>query len=155
MRVEKRLAELGLTLPNPPEPVANYVGWTQAGDLLFLGGVSNRWNGELKYVGKVGSTLSEAEAYQAARLNALNHLATLKAALGDLDRVARVLKLVGYINAAPGFNRLPAVLNGASDLLVEVLGEAGRHVRLALGAAELNADIPVETEMTVLVTRGQ
>lgn len=151
MRVEERLKQLGLELPNPPQPVANYVGWTQAGELLFLGGVSNRWNGELKYTGKVGSTLSIEDGYQAARLCALNHLAILKSALGDLDRVKRILRMVGYINAAPGFNQLPKVLNGASDVLVEVLADAGRHARLAIGVSELNADIPVETEMTVLI----
>jgi enamine deaminase RidA (YjgF/YER057c/UK114 family) len=151
MRIEGRLKDLGLELPNPPQPVANYVSWTQANDVLFLGGVSNRWNGELKYTGKVGAQLTIEDGYQAARLCALNHIAILKAALGDLDRVRRVLKMVGYINAAPGFNQLPAVLNGASDLLVEAFGEAGRHARLAIGVAELNADIPVETELTVQV----
>ena len=151
MHVEQRLRDLGLELPNPPQPVANYVSWTQANDVMFLGGVSNRWNGELRYVGKVGSRLSLDDGYQAARLCALNHIAILKSALGDLDRVARILKMVGYINAAPGFNQLPSVLNGASDLLVEVFGDKGRHARLAIGVAELNADIPVETELTVQV----
>jgi len=150
MRIEARLKELGLELPDPPQPVANYVSWTQADNVLFLGGVSNRWNGELRYTGKVGSQLTLDDGYQAARLCAFNHIAILKSALGDLDRVRRILKLVGYINAAPGFNQLPKVLNGASDLLVEVFGDAGRHARLALGVSELNADIPVETEMTVL-----
>ncbi|HLY64000.1 MAG TPA: RidA family protein [Chloroflexota bacterium] len=151
MRIEQRLAELGLELPEPPRPVANYVSWTQADNILFLGGVSNRWNGELRYVGKVGGQITPEDGYQAARLCALNHIAILKTALGNLDRVKRILKMVGYINAAPGFNQLPKVLNGASDLLVEVFGDAGRHARLAIGVAELNADIPVETELTVLV----
>src|SRR5579862_4580552 len=148
MRIEQRLAELGLELPEPPRPVANYVSWTQADNILFLGGVSNRWNGELRYVGKVGGQITPEDGYQAARLCALNHIAILKTALGNLDRVKRILKMVGYINAAPGFNQLPKVLNGASDLLVEVFGDAGRHARLAIGVAELNADIPVETELT-------
>src|SRR5262245_24810413 len=153
MEIEKKLAELGIELPNPPQPVANYVGWVQVGDLLFIGGVSNRWNGELKYQGKVGSDLTIEQAYDAARLCGLNHLALIKAALGDLDRVERIVKLVVYVNSAPGFNQQPKVANGESDLLVEVFGDRGRHARLALGVAELNVDIPVETEITVQVRR--
>ena len=154
MEIERKLAEMGLELPNPPQPVANYVGWVQVGDLLFIGGVSNRWNGVLKYQGKVGSDLTIEQAYDAARLCALNHLALIKAALGDLDRVERIVKVVVYVNSAPGFNQQPKVANGQSDLLVELFGERGRHARLALGVAELNMDIPVETEITVQVRRG-
>jgi enamine deaminase RidA (YjgF/YER057c/UK114 family) len=153
MEIERKLAELGIELPNPPQPVANYVGWVQVGDLLFIGGVSNRWNGELKYQGKVGSDLTIEQAYDAARLCGLNHLALIKAALGDLDRVERIVKLVVYVNSAPGFNQQPKVANGESDLLVELFGDRGRHARLALGVAELNVDIPVETEITVQVRR--
>jgi len=153
MEIEKKLAEMGLELPNPPQPVANYVGWVQVGELLFIGGVSNRWNGVLKYQGKVGSDLTIEQAYDAARLCGLNHLALIKAALGDLDRVERIVKLVVYVNSAPGFNQQPKVANGESDLLVELFGDRGRHARLALGVAELNVDIPVETEITVQVRR--
>jgi len=131
--------------------VGNYIGAVQVGDLVFLGGVSNRVRGVLKYRGKLGRDLTVEQGYDAARMAAINHLAILKAFLGDLDRIERVVKVVGHVNCAPGFNRLPPVLNGASDLLVEVFGEAGRHARLALGAAELNDDIPVETEMIVQV----
>lgn len=151
MHVEERLKELGIELPPPPQPMGNYIGAVQVGDLVFLGGVSNRVRGVLKYQGKVGRDLTIEQAYDAARMAALNHLAILKEFLGDLDRVQRIVKLVGHINCAPGFNKLPPVLNGASDLLVEVFGENGRHARAALGAAELNDDIPVETEMIVQV----
>ena len=149
--IEERLRELGIELPPPPEPVGNYIGAVQVGDLVFLGGVSNRVGGVLKYRGKLGRDLTLEEGYDAARMAAINHLAILKAFVGDLDRVQRIVKVVGHINCAPGFNKLLPVLNGASDLLVEVFGENGRHTRLALGAAELNDDIPVETEMIVQV----
>jgi enamine deaminase RidA (YjgF/YER057c/UK114 family) len=151
VKVERRLQELGIELPAPPQPVGNYIGAVQVGDLVFLGGVSNRVAGVLKYQGKLGRELTLEQGYDAARMCAINHLATLKAFLGDLDRIERIVKLVGHINCAPGFNKLPPVLNGASDLLVEVFGEQGRHARLALGAAELNDDIPVETELIVQV----
>jgi|SRR5580692_5171339 enamine deaminase RidA (YjgF/YER057c/UK114 family) len=152
MRVEQRLAELGLELPQPPDPVGNYIGWRRAGDLLFMGGVVSNINGEQKYAGKVGSDLTLEEGYAAARLCAMNHLAILKDALGDLDRVEHFVKMVGYINAAAGFTEMPKVLNGASDLFVSVFGDAGRHCRLALGVAELDVNFPVETELTVLVS---
>lgn len=151
MGVEERLAELGIELPPTPEPVGNYIGAVQVGDLVFLGGVSNRVRGVLKYRGKLGRDLTIEQGYDAARMAAINHLATLKAFLGDLDRIERIVKLVGHINCAPGFNQLPPVLNGASDLLVEIFGEQGRHTRLALGASELNDDIPVETELIIQV----
>jgi enamine deaminase RidA (YjgF/YER057c/UK114 family) len=151
MDIEHRLQELGIELPPPPQPVGNYIGAVQAGDLVFLGGVSNRVRGVLKYQGKLGRDLTLEQGYDAARMAAINHLAILKDFLGDLDRVERIVKLVGHINCAPGFNKLPPVLNGASDLLVEVFGDRGRHSRLALGAAELNDDIPVETELIVQV----
>jgi enamine deaminase RidA (YjgF/YER057c/UK114 family) len=151
MEVERRLEALGIELPPPPQPVGNYIGAVMAGDLVFLGGVSNRVRGVLKYQGRLGRELTLEQGYDAARMAAINHLAILKEFLGDLDRIERIVKVVGHINCAPGFNKLPPVLNGASDLLVEVFGEKGRHARLALGAAELNDDIPVETEMIVQI----
>ena len=151
MKVEQRLAELGIELPPPPQPLGNYIGAVRVGDLVFLGGVSNRVRGVLKYQGKLGRELTLEDGYDAARMCAINHLAILKDFLGDLDRIERLVKLVGHINCASGFNRLPAVLNGASDLFVEVFGDAGRHTRLALGASELNDDIPVETELIVQI----
>ena len=151
MRVEERLRDLGIDLPPPPSPLGNYIGAVQVGELVFLGGVSNRVGGVLKYRGKVGREVTIEDAYDAARMAAINHLAILKGFLGDLDRIERIVKVVGHVNCAPGFNQLPPVVNGASDLLVEVFGEKGRHARLALGAAELNDDIPVEMEMIVQV----
>jgi enamine deaminase RidA (YjgF/YER057c/UK114 family) len=151
MKIEARLAELGIELPPAPQPVGNYIPAVLVGNVLYLGGVSNRMRGVLKYQGKVGSDLTLEQAYDAARMCAINHLAVMKELLGDLDRVERMIKLVGHINCAPGFNQLPPVLNGASDLLVEVFGEQGRHARLALGASELSSDIPVETELTVQI----
>ena len=153
MEIEKRLAELGLELPTPPKPVANYVGAVQVGELLFIGGVTCRIEGQLKFRGKVGREVSQEQAYEAARWCCLNHLAIIKAHLGDLDRVERIVKVVVHVNSAPGFNQQPAVANGQSDLLVQLWGDAGRHTRLALGAAELFDDIPVETEIIVQVRR--
>lgn len=155
MRIERRLVDLGIELPPPPPPLGNYVGAVQVGDVVYLGGVSNRVRGVLKYRGKLGRELTLEQGYDAARMAAINHLAILKEFLGDLDRVERVVKLVGHINCAPGFNTLPPVLNGASDLLVDVFGDRGRHARLALGASELNDDIPVETELIVQVRPPQ
>ena len=154
MEIERKLAELGLELPNPPQPVANYVGAVQVGDLLFIGGVSNRWNGVLKYRGKVGGTISLEEAYDAARMCCLNHLAVIKATLGDLDRVERIVKVVVHVNSAPGFNKQPLVANGQSDLLVQLYGERGRHARSAVGMQSLPRGITVEIEMIVQLEEG-
>jgi enamine deaminase RidA (YjgF/YER057c/UK114 family) len=151
MEIERKLAAMGLSLPAPPEPVANYIPAVQVGDLVFVGGVANRINGQLTCRGKVGREVSLEQAYAAARDCALNHLAILKAHLGDLDRVERIVKVVVHVNSAPGFNQQPRVANGESDLLVALWGEKGRHTRLALGAAELFDDIPVETEIIVQV----
>lgn len=150
--IEARLEALGLSLPPPPRPVGNYVGAVQAGRLLFVGGVVG-WlpDGRLEPVGKVGREVSREQAYASARACALNHLAIARSVLGDLDRVERVVKVVGFVNGAPGFCDQPAVIDGESDLLVRVWGEAGRHARLALGVADLWGDAPVETEITLLL----
>ena len=129
------------------------MGAVQVGELLFIGGVTCRIEGQLKFRGKVGREVSQEQAYEAARWCCLNHLAIIKAFLGDLDRVERIVKVVVHVNSAPGFNQQPAVANGQSDLLVKLWGDAGRHTRLALGAAELFDDIPVETEIIVQVRR--
>lgn len=149
---EQRLREMGIALPEAPRPVAAYVPAVQAGDLLFTSGQIPLRGGEMAYKGKVGRDLSEEDGYQAARLCALNCLAVARAALGSLDRVRRVVKVVGYVNSAPGFTAQPRVLNGASDLLQEVFGEAGRHARSAVGAPELPLDAAVEVEMVFEVT---
>jgi len=151
MEIETKLKELGLELPNPPVPAANYIGYVRVGNLLFIGGNIGRINGVLKYRGKVGAGVTLEQAYDAARNCALNHLATMKAALGDLDRVERIVKVLGYVNVAPDFIDMPKVINGESDLLVQVFGERGQHTRAAVGVASLSQDSPVETEVTVQV----
>ncbi len=147
MTAEAKLAALGLSLPEAPRPVAAYVPWVQSGNLLFTSGQIALKEGQVVYRGKVGVALTPEEGYAAARLCALNCLAVAKAALGSLDRIRRVVKVTGFVNSAPGFTGQPAVVNGASELLVEVFGEAGRHARAAVGAAELPLDSAVEVEM--------
>lgn len=149
---EARLAALGLELPPAPMPVASYVPAVRTGDLVFLAGQGPLRDGKPTVTGKVGADLSEKEGYDAARAAALVSLAALKAEIGSLDRVRRIVKVTGWVNSAPGFTRQPWVINGASDLLVEVFGEAGRHARCAVGANELPLDIPVEIDMVVEVT---
>lgn len=150
MSIEEKLAALGLVLPAPPTPEGNYVPWVQVERLLYVGGNVGGLNGErLKYVGRVGAEVTLEQAYEMARCCALNHLAAMKAALGDLERIERVVKVTGYVNVAPGFVDMPRVINGESDLLVEVLGERGRHARAAIGVASLSRGAPVEAEVTV------
>ena len=151
MEIEKKLKELGYELPNPPVPAANYIGYVRVGSLLFVGGNIGRINGVLKYRGKVGDAVTVEQAYEMARNCALNHLAIMKAALGDLDRVERIVKVLGYVNVAPGFTDMPKVVNGESDFLVQLWGERGQHTRAAIGVASLSQDSPVENEITVQV----
>src|SRR3546814_7345932 len=143
-RVEARLAELKIELPNAAAPAANYVPYVITGNQLWVAGQIPYWNGELRHKGKVGATASPEDGAAAARLCALNIIAQAKAALGDLDRVKRVVKLGGFVNAAPDFTGHPKVVNGASDLFVEIFGDKGRHARFALGAASLPADATCE-----------
>jgi enamine deaminase RidA (YjgF/YER057c/UK114 family) len=152
MEIETKLAMLGLKLPAPPEPAAHYIPYVQVDHLLFVGGNTGRLNGEPHtFSGKVGDKVTLEQAYQMARHCALNHLAIIKSALGDLDRVERFVKLIGYVNVAPGFTRMPQVVNGASDLFVELWGERGEHARAAVGVASLANDAPVETEVIVQI----
>jgi enamine deaminase RidA (YjgF/YER057c/UK114 family) len=150
MSVEDRLSTLGLVLPALPTPAGNYVPWVEMERLLYVGGNVGGLNGERpKYVGKVGAEVTLEQAYEMARSCALNHLAAMKAALGDFERIERVVKVTGYVNVAPGFVDMPRVINGESDLLVEVLGERGRHARAAIGVTSLSRGAPVETEVIV------
>ena len=151
MEIENKLKALGIELPNPPTPAANYIGYVRVGNLLFIGGNIGRIDGVIKYRGKVGAEISVEQAYDAARNCALNHLAIMKSALGDLDKVERIVKVLGYVNVAPGFVDMPKVVNGESDLLVQVFGEKGQHTRAAVGVASLSQDAPVENEITVQV----
>lgn len=146
MRVEQRLSELGIVLPRAQSPVANYVGAVRTGSLLFLSGRGPLGpDGELK-TGIVGRDVSVEEAYRHARLVGLQLIATMKDELGDLDRVTRIVKLLGMVNAVPGFESQPEVINGCSDLLVEVFGDRGRHARSAVGMGSLPRNITVEIE---------
>jgi enamine deaminase RidA (YjgF/YER057c/UK114 family) len=151
MSVESRLHALGLRLPEAPRSLAQYVPAVQIGSILITSGVLPMRDGRLDRTGKLGSDFTVEEGRKAAQIAVLNGLAIIKQELGDLDRVERVVKLTGYIASAPGFTQQPAVLDGASTLLVEVFGEAGRHARAAVGAAELPLGAPVEIELTVQV----
>lgn len=152
MEIENKLKEMGLNLPKIPTPVANYIYWVRDGNILYLAGAVGMVDGELKYVGKVGKDLTIEEGYQSARLCGLNHLAYLKDAVGDLDLVDKFIRLVGYVNSAPGFTESFKVVNGESDLLVELYGEErGKHARAAIGVSELGLDSPVETILTLRV----
>lgn len=151
MSYETRIEQLGLTLPAAPKPVANYVPVVRVGDLLFLSGVLPSRDGQLIVTGKVGGDLSAEQGVEAARTAALNALAIVKSEVGSLDCVKRIVKMVGHIASAPGFTDQPQVLNGASDLFVQIFGEAGRHARVAVGAAELPRRAPVEIELIVQV----
>lgn len=144
-----RLAELGLDLPGPPASGGNYLPFRVVGNLVFLPGVISSWNGKLTHAGKVGGGLSIEQGYEAARICALNLLANLQAAVGDLDRVKQVVGVNGYVNCVPDFSASPKVINGASDLLVAVFGDAGRHVRAAIGVNGLPLGAAVEVQMTV------
>jgi len=142
--IAARLADLGIVLPRAPAPAANYVGWTVAGPLVHVAGQGPVENGEITCAGKVGVDVTVEDAQAAARVTALNVLAQLAQALdGDLDRVVR---LFGLVNCAPDFTQQPQVINGASDLMVEVFGDAGRHARAAIGAPALPMNIAVEVD---------
>ena len=149
MNPEQRLKELGITLEEPPAPVANYVPAVRTGNLIFVSGQSCIVNNKPVYSGKLGRDLTLEEGYRAARIAALNCLSIIRKEAGSLDRVSRVVKLLGLVSSAPGFNEQPAVINGASDLMVELFGDNGRHARSAVGTNELPFDIPVEVEMIV------
>ncbi len=145
-KIEKRLAELGITLPTPRTPAGNYVPTVQSGKLLFCAGQVSGIPGGKSVNGKLGAELSLEQGQEAARICAINLLAQAKAALGDLDNIKRCVRLGGFINSTPTFAQLPLVMNGASDLMVEVLGDAGRHARTTVGVAELPSDAGVEVE---------
>lgn len=151
MEIEERIRDLGLELPEAPKPVGSYVPAVHSGNYVFTSGQLPFVRGELKARGKVGSNLTVEEGYECARIAALNCLAAVKSVVGALDRVQRIIRVTGFISSAPGFEEQPKVLNGASDLLVEIFGEKGKHSRLAIGTNELPLGTPVEVEMTVEV----
>jgi len=144
--IDDRLVEFGIELPPVMPPAGNYVGCVIVGDIINVGG-HGPVNGDQIIRGKVGRDLDLEAARQAARMTALSILATMRDALGSLDRIDRFVKVFGMVNVAPGFNRTPAVIDGCSDLLVDIFGERGRHTRSAVGLAELPFDIAVEIEL--------
>ena len=149
MSVEERLRELGIDLPEPPPPVGNYIGAVTVGNLVFLSGHGPRSASGEYSSGKVGGELTPEQGQEEARQVGLNMLATLRAEIGDLDRVRRVVKVLAMVNAAPDFRNHPKVIDGFSDLMVEVFGEKGRGARSAVGMGSLPFQIPVEVEMIV------
>jgi enamine deaminase RidA (YjgF/YER057c/UK114 family) len=146
---QKRMQELGLELPQVPRPAGSYVPAVRTGNLVFTAGQVSFEDGEIRVTGKVGDAVSLEEAQHAARLCALNALAAAASEAGGLDRISRIIKVVGYVASAPGFNGQPQVVNGASDLLGEIFGENGHHARSAVGVVELPLGVPVEVEMIV------
>ncbi len=146
-QIDARLAELGITIPEAAAPVANYVGHVVIGNMVSVSGQVTIENGQLQYIGKLGDSISLDDGYKAARLCAINIIAQLKAACGgDLDRVKRVVRLGGFVNSTPDFKDQPKVINGASDLMVEVFGDKGKHSRAAVSAGALPSGVAVEVD---------
>ena len=150
--IDKKLEELGIVLPTPAAPIANYVGFVRSGRLLFVSGQLCLADGTLVAKGKLGAQVTIEQGQAAARACAINLLAQVQAALGDLDKVVRVVRLGGFISSAPDFLDGPKVMNGASDLMVAVFGDRGRHARTTIGVAVLPADAAVEVEGTFEVS---
>ncbi|MBI2926118.1 MAG: RidA family protein [Verrucomicrobia bacterium] len=151
MNPEEKLRQLGLALPPPPPAVAAYVPWVRTGNLVLTSGQLPWKDGQMAFAGKLGAELNEQQGYQAARLCALNALAQLKEAVGDLDKVRRIVRVEGFVHCAPGFRGHPQVLNGASDLLNEVFGPRGAHTRTALGIHEMPLNAAVQLCLTAEV----
>lgn len=152
MSAEAKLQAIGITLPEAPKPVAAYVPFVRSGDMVFTSGQICMEAGQLTYKGKVGRDLSPEEGYKAARLCAINTLSVLKSAIGSLDQVTQIVKVTVFVNSAAGFSGQPAVANGASEFYLEIFGDAGRHARSAVGAAELPLDTAVEVELIARVS---
>ena len=145
--VEQRLTNMGVSLPKPAAPAANYVPFVTAGKLIFVAGQITILDGKLQYLRKVGDTLSTEDGYKAARICAINLIAQVKKACSvDLERVTQVVKLGGFVNCTPNFTEQPKVINGASDLIAEVFGESGKHARIAVGVPSLPLDVAVEVD---------
>ena len=153
-QVEAKLAELGYQLPPPPDPVGNYLPITRSGNIMWLAGVGSRFSTGERITGKLGGDLAVDQGYDAARMSALNLLARMKAELGDLDRVTRILKVVGMVNCDPSFTEQAAVVDGASDLFVALYGERGMHSRSAPGMAALPGNIAVICDCVIEVDGG-
>ena len=150
--VEERIKELGIELTEPGAPVANYVNAVRTGNLVFMAGKGPRNTDGTNVTGKVGVDMTVEEGYAAARLTAIQQLSALKAEIGDLNKVTRIIKVLGMVNAAPGFTDQPEVINGFSDLMVEIFGDRGKHARAAVGMGSLPRNIACEIEMIVEVS---
>lgn len=152
-KIDARLKELGITLPDAPAPAANYVPYVHSGNLVFVAGQITIEGGKPQFLGKLGREFQVADGQKAARLCAINIVAQLRAALGgDLDRVKRIVRIAGFVNAVPDFTDHPEVVNGASNLLVEIFGEAGKHARAAVGVGSLPRGVAVEVEAVAEVS---
>ncbi|MDP6777939.1 MAG: RidA family protein [Candidatus Latescibacteria bacterium] len=147
MSAEQRLIQMGLTLPEPPQPAGAYVRARRSGDIIYVAGQIPTVDGEVRYSGKVGADLTLEEGYEAAKLCGLNALAVLRAEAGSLNNIAQLVRVAGFVCSADGFTDQPKVINGASELFAEVLGEAGRHARVAVGVNELPLGSAVEVEV--------
>lgn len=154
-RVLDRLSDAGLALPAVPMPVGSYLPARRVGGLVYSSGQTPTVNGQLYFRGRVGAEIDVADAYQAARLAALNCLAEIGQEVGDLDLIDSVVKVNGYVRCAPDFEQQPKVMDGASNLLIELFGERGRHARTAIGVSELPAGAPVEVELIVAIQRHE
>lgn len=150
-KIEAKIKELGLEVPEAPKPVAAYVPGVRSGDYIYTSGQIPLVKGELKFTGKVGAEKTIEEGYEAAKVCALNCLGVIKSLVGDLDKVEQVVKVVGFVNSASGFNMQPKVINGASELLGVIFGEKGAHARSAVGVNELPLDATCEVEVIVKV----
>ena len=149
MNVEERLKKLALELPVAPNPIASYVPYKRTGNLVYISGQGSYIKGKKNYTGKVGLNLTKEQGYEAAKFCGLNLLAILKEAIGDLNKVKQIVSVHGYVNSTDNFTDQPFVINGVSDLLIEIFGEAGKHSRCALSCNSLPMNIPVEVEMIV------
>jgi enamine deaminase RidA (YjgF/YER057c/UK114 family) len=150
MRIEQELEKMGFVLP-VPKPLAAYVPAVRSGNLIFTAGQGPNLDGKPKFTGKLGRELTEEQGYQAAQICVVNCLACVKSVVGDLDKVEQVVKLLGFVASVDGFTRQPWVMNGASELLIKLFGERGKHARSAIGTNQLPQDIPVEVEIVVQV----
>lgn len=149
MKYSEKLKELGIAIPAAAKPVAAYVPAMRAGAFVYTSGQLPSIDGKLFAVGKLGAQVDEKTGYEAARISAINCLAAVQSVAGDIDRIERIVKVVGFVNSAPGFTGQPKVVNGASELFGQVFGEAGAHARSAVGVSELPLDSPVEIEIIV------
>lgn len=154
-KVEERIKELGLDIPPCPRPVAAYVPAAEAGGFVFASGQTPIVDDTLVYKGRLGEEISIQDGYEAAKIAALRVIAELKAAVGDLDRIERIVKVTGYVNSAPGFGAQPKVVNGASELLRDVFGQKGEHARIAFGVAALPDGAAVEIDLIAYVGEGE